>query len=465
MTDIVAQINDKNERAEYDAALKIAIDALKHDPDDYALQVAAGNAYYGLRDFQKAEQCYLTAAAACPQDAVCWSNLAGVRYETGRYPDALAACDKALTARPDYPNALIHRGNALSALNRFDESVAAYEQALQQTPDDLLALFNLAYALSMTDRNEQAADIYKDLLRRSPRDPEYLFAAAALAEKTEDYARAAELYLRLLAEQETPTTHIMLSGCLYNLQLRGDTQTVWRLTDEWLAAFPDNAVAAHTLETLKNGHDVKRASAEYVKELFDAFADSFDSVLAGLSYRAPELVATAVQRLDFSSAPDVLDLGCGTGLCAAALAKKGVALQTLTGVDLSAGMLEKAGAGKRYTRLEQNDILSFLPENKNRFDLIISSDVFTYLGDLSELFAGMASALKNGGQTVFTVSENTENETEYAMEPSGRFAHGAAYIRTQMEQNGLSVANIEKTELRLEMGQPVRGLLVTGKKK
>jgi len=75
MTDIVAQINDKNGRAEYDAALKLALNALKNNPDDYALQVAAGNAYYGLRDFAKAEQCYLAAAASCPQDAVFRSSV------------------------------------------------------------------------------------------------------------------------------------------------------------------------------------------------------------------------------------------------------------------------------------------------------------------------------------------------------------------------------------------------------
>lgn len=63
--------------------------------------------------------------------------------------------------------------------------------------------------------------------------------------------------------------------------------------------FPGNPVALHTLETLKNSREVTRASAEYVRELFDAFADSFDSVLAGLAYQAPALVAAAVKNSRF----------------------------------------------------------------------------------------------------------------------------------------------------------------------
>lgn len=460
--DLIFRINRENERAAYQSALDLALPALRNGEDDYALWIAAGNAYYGLKQFDAAEQAYLKAADLCPQDVIALSNLAGVYFETNRFADGLSVCDRVLRRSPDYLNAHIHRGNMLSSLNRYEEAVAAYSKALETAPEDPLVLFNLAYALVMTGQNDRAAEIYRQLLTLTPNDPEYLFAYAAFLEKTEDFETAAEIYLKLLTIEETPTTHIILGGCLYNLLLSDKTEAVWRLTDTWLTLFPDNPVALHTLETLKNSREATRASAEYVRELFDAFADSFDSVLAGLSYRAPELVASAVKNQAFPTPPAVLDLGCGTGLCAAALQKEQAAFCSLTGVDLSAAMLEKANQRGIYTQLVQSDILSFLPAVREQFDLIVSADVFTYLGDLSELFAGIFAALTPGGRVIFTVSENTGDSGSYALEPSGRFVHGREYVLRELKNSGLTVSNISGVELRQELGKPVYGLLVIG---
>lgn len=460
--DLISRINRENERAAYQAALDLALPALRSGENDYALWIGAGNAHYGLKRFDAAEQAYLKAADLCPQDVIALSNLAGVYFETGRFAEGLSVCDRALLRNPDYLNAHIHRGNMFSSLNRYDEAVAAYSKALETAPEDPLVLFNLAYALVMSGQNDKAAEIYRKLLTLAPNDPEYLFAYAAFLEKTEDFETAAKIYLKLLKVEETPTTHITLGGCLYNLLLLDKTEAVWRLTDTWLTMFPDNPVALHTLETLKNSREVTRASAEYVRELFDAFADSFDSVLAGLSYQAPELVASAVKNQAFPTPPAILDLGCGTGLCAAALQKERTAFHSLTGVDLSAAMLEKAKQRGIYTQLVQSDILSFLPAVREQFDLIVSADVFTYLGDLSELFAGICAALKSGGRTIFTVSENTDDSDSFALEPSGRFVHGRDYILREIKKAGLTAVNISGVELRQELGKPVYGLLVIG---
>ncbi len=54
-----------------------------------------------------------------------------------------------------------------------------------------------------------------------------------------------------------------------------------------------------------------------VEAVFDGFAASFDAKLAQLMYRAPELVAAMLAESGIEAAKtfDVLDAGCGTGLC------------------------------------------------------------------------------------------------------------------------------------------------------
>lgn len=462
--DLIFDVNDKNEREEYQAALDLVAPVLDEENQDYTLWIAAGNAYYGLKRFDEAEKAYLKAAELCPMDAIALGNLAGVYFETSRFKEGLEICDKAVARQPKYVNALIHRGNMLSSLNRYDEAVEAYKKVLELQPKDNLVLFNLAYALTMTDQTDEAEEIYRRLLKAVPDDEEYLFAYASLLEKKNAFDQAAEIYLRLLRVREEPITHITLSGCLYNLQLQGKEDDVLRLTDKWLELFPNNPAALHMLETLKNSKEVKRASAEYVQELFDAFADSFDEVLKGLDYRAPSLIASAVKALPFDDSCVALDLGCGTGLCATAMKDLDVCPVNLTGVDLSAEMLKKARQRGLYTELVQADILAFLPSCPDRFDLVVSADVLTYLGDLSKVFSGLSVAVRSGGRIIFTVSENANPDEEYSMEPSGRFMHGRKYILKELEKNRFQAENIRSVELRQELGQPVKGLLFSAGK-
>ena len=67
-----------------------------------------------------------------------------------------------------------------------------------------------------------------------------------------------------------------------------------------------------------------------------------------LDYHAPELLVASLMEVLGRGQPiyDVLDAGCGTGLCGALL--KPFA-RSLTGVDLSSGMLRKANGGVEST--------------------------------------------------------------------------------------------------------------------
>ena len=99
---------------------------------------------------------------------------------------------------------------------------------------------------------------------------------------------------------------------------------------------PRNPIALHMLAAC-TGRDVpRRASNGFVERTFDSFASSFEAKLQRLSYRAPALVAAMLEdsRLEPLKCLDVLDAGCGTGLCGPLLASYA---RKLTGVDLSKG--------------------------------------------------------------------------------------------------------------------------------
>jgi predicted TPR repeat methyltransferase len=127
-------------------------------------------------------------------------------------------------------------------------------------------------------------------------------------------------------------------------------------------------------------------------------------------------------------------------------------------------MLEKAHAKKIYDRLEAFDILGKWVFT-TQFDLIYSSDVFVYFGNLDTIIKAASLHLAKGGIIAFSVEKLNENCEDYQLFPSGRYAHSQAYIQACLNRHGLNVLEIKKADVRNQSGKPVKGLLTAAKKK
>ena len=100
----------------------------------------------------------------------------------------------------------------------------------------------------------------------------------------------------------------------------------------------------------------------------------------------------------------ILDLGCGSGEIARALAQQG---WTVSACDISAGMIETARRqdGKpapEWLVLEPGRGLPFPDE---RFEVVISSSVLEYVADLPSHLAEIARIMKPGGWYFATVPD------------------------------------------------------------
>ena len=135
------------------------------------------------------------------------------------------------------------------------------------------------------------------------------------------------------------------------------------------------------------------------------------ALLAGLTFTAPperrgQIVAVVLQRIDAARPCRVLDLGCGTGLNALALAEA-LPRATVTGVDLSASSVAQAEAARRghpaAARLTfvAADYLAFAG---GPFDVIVSETVLhTIPAPTDTLFDKIARDLAPGGLLVYTM--------------------------------------------------------------
>lgn len=200
----------------------------------------------------------------------------------------------------------------------------------------------------------------------------------------------------------------------------------------------------------------------YVAALFDQYAPRFDAALReGLEYRGPELLLAAILAVVGPEArfEVVLDLGCGTGLMAEALA---TCAGAIIGVDLSSGMAAIARR-RGYKRVETGDLVDFLaaaPEGAA--DLVVAADVFVYLGDLVPAVRGAIRALRPGGLLSFSVQDR--RDIDFAVGADMRFSHGEAYLRRVLAAAGFAEPAIQRTSTRRDRGDPTPGLIVVVEK-
>jgi predicted TPR repeat methyltransferase len=193
-------------------------------------------------------------------------------------------------------------------------------------------------------------------------------------------------------------------------------------------------------------------------------AKTFDEILEGLDYRAPELLHTALADVlgEEKAELAVLDAGCGTGWCGPLFrpyAKK------LVGVDLSAGMLRHASTRSEYDDLRQAELKTFLQDQILSFDLIIAADVLVYFGLLGGVLEAAHVAMRDGGWLAFTLEElRTDTSTGFLLGHSGRYVHTESYVRMCLEDAGFQDKRIAHDILRLEHKEPVLGMVVLARK-
>ena len=363
-----------------------------------------------------------------PNRADCYSNLGIIFQSAGKLEKAIDAYQRAIAIDPSHANAHSNLGVLLRATGKPSEAEAAYRTAIQLNPQHIDAYTNLGILLNGLKRTKEASACYCKVITLRPKHRD---------------AR------RLLA----------LAHCTL-----GEIGEAVKILEEWLDEEPDDPIALH-MRAACTGRDVPvRASNAFVEKTFDSFAASFESKLEQLSYRAPALVAAMLEDsgLQPSKRLDVLDAGCGTGLCGPLVAPYA---RRLVGVDLSAGMLAHAKEKNVYDALMKTDLTEYLRDNSEAFDLIVSADTLVYFGDLESVLAAAARALRPNGLFVFTLEHavGREADVDYRLELHGRYSHARAYVERLLALSGLQ-PEIAHAELRMEAGAPVPGLVIRATK-
>ena len=405
-----------------------------------------------------------------PDQADALHFLGVLRHTQGRVDDAVALIRRSLEVLAGNASAWNNLGNVLLLADRAEEAADAYAKAVEfadsRGSEAPLALNNLGVLYRKLNRLSDSQAALRQSLERDPTfaDAWYnlsttLIRQGRIHEGLIAHAKAVALW----PEQTRSRQEVIRS-----LLLLGENQPAAKLLREWLDSEPGNPVAEHMLAACLaaagEAPAPERACDGYVQQVFDGFAASFDAKLEALQYRAPELVVRALREAvgEPAAALDIVDAGCGTGLCGPGL--KPFA-RHLAGCDLSEGMLRRAQGRQLYDVLHQAELTYYLRTQPAAFDAVVSADTLCYFGPLNGALAAARTTLREGGRLIFTVEALPDHAGQpHRLQGNGRYAHAAGYLCEALSQVEFAVTVMASVELRLEAGEPVHGWLVSAQR-
>jgi predicted TPR repeat methyltransferase len=377
--------------------------------------------------------------------------------EQGRPEEAMECYEAAVQADPRSARAHLNRGNILLASARIEEAREAYQLAVACDPHYAAAYFNLGNLNCRAREYEQAMRNYGMATRIKP---DFADAFVAMGNALDDLGRTAEAiesYQRALAiRPDFAEVHINLGALAMK---KGELTEAADCYKKAIDLGSTDPMASYMLAAW-NGKDVGSMPSASVTSLFDDYASRFDTHLVGtLGYSMPKLIREAVSRLtrDERRFQHALDLGCGTGLVGAHI--KDI-VSEIDGVDLSPKMLEQARRKQIYNKLDCDEIVAWLERtavDSLTYDIVLSADVFVYVGNLERAFKATSRILANNGLFVFSVEHLAQGSFELL--PTGRYAHSASYVRELASRHGFVIELSEQVNLRKEMNVMIVGTI------
>ena len=376
-----------------------------------------------------AVEAFKNALSLVGDDAVLFFEASIPHLLKNELPEALNYLEACIRLDATHVNAHLNAGLVLRNLGERDRAYGHFERVLALDPGNAQAANNMAVHYVRQGDRQKAIALLTGTVTANPDHLQARQNLAGLLHQSGLYEDAAEHYGYLIA----------------------------RSPDDETARFLLDAASQSSIDHQK----VSAAPQDYVRGLFDNYAETFETDLAErLGYDAPRQLwdMIAQHRSTFGLA---VDIGCGTGIAAPFLRPVS---ETLVGIDLSGEMLRKASERKMYDTLHQVDAVSFLTQCRDA-DLIIAADVLIYIGDPSAFLAAASKALMEDGLLALTTESTGEGEADLVLRVSGRFAHARSGLVEALGALSLDLIGGQEVNIRKgENGNPVRGDLLLFRK-
>ncbi len=434
---------------------------IRYDKDNHILYVNSAICNIGLGKPDKSIEMCKIAINLNSKYANAHNILGNAYLAKSQHQLATESFEKALALNTNFHDARFNLGKANLELGQLDKAKQNFEAVLENTKHKAHAFNGIADVLSLQKNFKEAAEFYDEAIKLNVNFSPAYIGLGKIFLNLKDYDEAITNFKRAI--QLNPNSIEPLIYCGDALRKLNKLEAAAASFNDVLKIDPENAQAKFHLATVTENAAPIRPEYDYIRRLFDDYADTFDEDLKRVAYDIPrKLAELAKDHIDESSynTLDIIDIGCGTGLCGVEFKQYS---HKLKGVDISPRMIELASKRGIYDEVEESEILAALVKHQNDTDVIVAADVFIYFGDLESVFLAINSALKDNGLFFFSV-ESHSDEDDFKLPITARYTHSQSYLLKLAKRRGLEVLSCNDTVIRNESGSPVNGLIVALRK-
>ena len=373
-------------------------------------------------------------------------------YKTRDFKEAEKKIEILLLSNKNDTHLLNLKGIICRAKGEYQNSLISYNKAIALDRKNPSFLNNRGNLYRDLGDLQKARKDYNDALKINPKYFDAIINLIILEQEEKNYSEAENLSLKALQiEQNRSEAYKLLA--ISQLNLKKNNLAIENFEKSQSLQF-DIAVD-HQLAMLKD-KEVETTPIEYIENTFDNYSKNFDThLMKELEYRLPELISKKIkEKIGKKEFKLVLDIGCGTGLCGEYLKN---CSKKLIGVDISSKMLKRAEKKNIYNQLIKDDLIDYLEKTKNKYDLIIASDVFIYTGNISKVFNLIRKKLTDGAYFIFSTELFSGNN--FKILKTGRFAHSQEYIEEKCRENLFKIIYSDRIKIRKEKNKWIKGQL------
>ena len=427
--------------------------SLALSPDDVDILNGFGLLYYQMQQYQKAEAYFTWALKHNTEQTDVMFNLALSLKAQQNIVEASACLAAILEVDAAHLRARFLWAVLLLEKGFHEEAEQHFQQLVVLFPDDLNLLENIIRYWLDRDFFKKAKFYIERYVDRAPDHMEMHYNLGVIAARENHSQEAVDHYRAALRLHPQHFPSLNNLGVLYLRQ--NDFESAKPYLNQAIQQQPNNIALQYTLNAISGDVSYQGAPQEYIRNLFDHYADHFEAHLcSGLAYCVPDRLKVLAENCfpGGQKAWSIVDLGCGTGLCGKYFKSWA---QRLVGVDLSPRMLSIAKQKAIYDELVLSENVEYLVNQRDQFDLIIAADVFVYQGNLQPVLGACYHALKKKGRLIF--STEAQDQQDFAMKPTGRFSHSRHYIEKLCREIGFNLVIQSASSTRLQQDSPVAG--------
>ncbi|OEY86453.1 hypothetical protein BIY23_04015 [Wolbachia pipientis] len=244
----------------------------------------------------------------------------------------------------------------------------------------------------------------------------------------------------------------------------GNTQKAYNYFIKALKLDNNYKEASYYIDKMTDPSLIREVPENLIKQYFDYTGEYFvEHWLIAKQYRGHELICTTISKIfgdDSVSKLNILDLGCGTGICGHCLRIHNVG-NHITGIDISNRMLNIARGcfikgTPVYNELIHVEMTDFLKQKKSHlYDVVIFAEVLHYLYDFQPKLELAKKVLDKKGGIICLIRRKEGDDVNF-INKGDYFCHSENYVKDVARKIDMQISYISYCKI---YGSQVDGIL------